>query len=60
MRGLQGDLEEFRRQMGLSRQSPRPPNKTKSSFFEGPAQRAGTIRERFFKVHVVAGKCIEL
>lgn len=51
MRGVeQGDLDEFRRRMGQLQCQPRPPNKSKSSFYEGPPQRPGSVRGRFLKV----------
>lgn len=52
MRGLQEDLKDFQRCVRSSQPQPRPPNKPKSSFYEGPPQRSGTLRERFFKVRV--------
>lgn len=36
--------------MDQSRCRPRPPQKSKVSFYEGPPQRPGTIRGRFSKV----------
>lgn len=51
MRGLQGDLEDFQRCVRASQSQPRPPSKPKSSFYEGPPQRSGTLREGFFKVN---------
>lgn len=50
MRGLQGDMEEFRQATAHHEQRPRPPNKAKSSFYEGPPQRPGSVRGRFLKV----------
>ncbi|CAM9171599.1 unnamed protein product [Ectocarpus sp. 8 AP-2014] len=58
MRGLQGDLEDFQRCTHPGQSQPRPPNKPKSSFYEGPPQRTGTLRERFFKASENSGKTL--
>ncbi|CAM9836272.1 unnamed protein product, partial [Ectocarpus sp. 13 AM-2016] len=58
MRGLQGDLEDFQRCIHPGQSQPRPPNKPKSSFYEGPPQRTGTLRERFFKASENSGKTL--
>ncbi|CAM9987354.1 unnamed protein product, partial [Discosporangium mesarthrocarpum] len=51
MRGLQGDLEEFRQRISKFRPRPHPPNKTKSTFFEGPPRPPGSARARFIKAN---------
>lgn len=54
IRELQEDLEDFQKCVLPTQSQPRRPNKPKSSFYEGPPQRSGTLRERFFKVSVEA------
>ncbi|CAM9470914.1 unnamed protein product, partial [Laminaria digitata] len=58
MRGRQVDMQEFQRCVRPSRSQPRPPNKTKSSFCEGPPNRPGTARGRFFKASENSGKTL--
>ena len=47
---IQEDLEDFRMCVNPQRSRPRPPNKMKPTFYEGPPQPPGTVRGRFLKV----------
>ncbi|CAM9952189.1 unnamed protein product, partial [Scytosiphon promiscuus] len=58
MRELQGDLEDFQKCVLPVQSQPRRPNKPKSSFYEGPPQRPGTLRERFLKASGNSGKTL--
>ncbi|CAN0291510.1 unnamed protein product [Ascophyllum nodosum] len=46
---IQEDLEDFRMCVNPQRSRPRPPNKMKPTFYEGPPQPPGTVRGRFLK-----------